>query len=40
MIPLTCIVVTAAHTVKAELELRPAAGGTYESIIIFIPFGF
>ena len=29
----------AAHTVKALLEESPAAGGTIESIKIFIPFG-
>lgn len=32
--------VIAEHTVKAELELRPAAGGTFESMSIFIPTGF
>ena len=28
IIPFACIVVTAAQTTKAELELKPAAGGT------------
>ena len=28
MILFACIVVTAAQTTKAELELKPAAGGT------------
>jgi len=32
--------VIAEHTVKAELELRPAAGGTFESMRIFMPTGF
>jgi len=27
------------HTVNAELELKPAAIGTFESIIIFKPLG-
>ena len=39
IIPLACIVVTAAQTTKAELELKPAAGGTWESINIFKPTG-
>ena len=34
------MVVTAAQTTKAELELKPAAGGTWESINIFKPTGF
>ena len=33
------MVVTAAQTTKAELELKPAAGGTWESINIFKPTG-
>jgi hypothetical protein len=32
--------VTAVQTVKAELELKPAAIGTRESIIILSPTGF
>ena len=39
-IPFACMVVTAAQTTKAELELKPAAGGTWESINIFKPTGF
>jgi len=39
MILFACIVVTAAQTTKAELELKPAAGGTWESIKIFKPTG-
>jgi hypothetical protein len=35
-----CIAVTAVQTVKAELELNPAAIGTRESIIILSPTGF
>ena len=37
--PLAWAVVMAAQTVKAEEEDRPAAGGTRESIRIFMPFG-
>jgi len=38
-IPFAWAQVIAEHTVKAELELRPAAGGTFESMSIFIPTG-
>jgi hypothetical protein len=40
IIPFAKAVATAAQTVKAEEELNPASGGTYESMKIFIPFGF
>ena len=35
----TCIVTTAAQTVKALLDDTPAAGGTCESISTLKPFG-
>lgn len=37
--PFEWAVVMAEHTVNAELELRPAAGGTFESIKILRPHG-
>jgi hypothetical protein len=38
--PFACAVSTAVQTVKAELDDRPAAIGTCESINIFNPLGF
>lgn len=38
--PFACAVVIAVQTVKADLELRPPAGGTFDAINIFIPTGF
>ena len=39
-VPATFVLAIAVQTVKAELDETPAAGGTIESISIFIPLGF